>query len=39
MSKKYVDENTGLIITCQLHKFYDAKFLIVAAEGSKEFDD
>lgn len=39
MSKKYVDEDTGLIITCQLPKFCNAKFLIVAAEGGKKLDD
>ena len=35
MSNKFVDEDTGLVITCHLHQQHDAKYLVVVVDRGK----
>jgi hypothetical protein len=35
MSKKFVDRDTGLVITCHLPQQHDAKYLVVVVDRGK----
>jgi hypothetical protein len=35
MSKKFVDEDTGLVITCHLSQQHDAKYIVIVVERGK----